>query len=71
MLPKYIYRKHDGWRFTLQKDGKYTMDKRAPGPTAHYFYSAFAGSSFVENINDIIIVEYKGKNDGHGNEYYE
>lgn len=68
--PKYIYRKSDGARFTLQKDNKYTLDSSIMKGKLRYRYSrsALSGPSFVLS-KDLVDKEdsytYRG-NDGHG-----
>jgi len=68
--PKYIYRKSDGARFTLQKDKKYTLDSSIMKGKLRCRYSriALSGPSFVL-VKDAIDKEdfytYRG-NDGHG-----
>jgi hypothetical protein len=70
--PKYIYRKDDGFRFTRQKNGKYTMDKSLMNPKYEYEYFVLSGSNFVTNKKDIFdfeiyIKSVEPRNDGHGN----
>ena len=45
--PKYIYRKSDGIRFTLQENGRYTMDESEMVPKSEYGLEALTGPSFT------------------------
>jgi len=64
--PKYLYRSFDGFRFTLQNNGKYTMDKSEMRPRYEYTYRALRRSGFVDSLDKCIIERYLSSNDGHG-----
>lgn len=68
MKPLHIYRKNDGFRFTLQSYGLYTMDDSIMDPKYQYHVDCFNNSDFVTDKNDVEIKEYKCRNDGHGND---
>lgn len=63
--PKYLYRSDDGERFTLQKSGRYKMDKSGMNYTYGYHHLIRCG--FLDSLDKCKIVEYKESNDGHGN----
>lgn len=65
-LPKYIYRIDDGFRFTLQPNNKYTMDKSEMNPKYEYEISALTNSAFTQFKHQIRIVEYKCRHEGCG-----
>lgn len=44
--PKYLYRPDDGFRFTLQSDGKYTMDKSMMANKYRYEYKVLISLGF-------------------------
>ena len=64
--PKYLYRTSDGYRFTRQPDGTYTMDKSRMGRKWKYSYNSLKLLGFVEDLRECEIVVYESDNDGHG-----
>jgi len=64
--PKYLYRPDDGYRFTRQSDGAYTMDKSRMGRKWRYSYDRLKSLDFVEDLKECKIVEHKYNNDGQG-----
>ena len=72
--PKYLYRRDDGERFTHRgkfKDLKtaiYTMDNSMMSPPYEYPYELLIRNGFKIRLKDCVIIEYKTKNDGHGDE---
>ena len=65
--PKYLYRTDDGERFTRQPNGKYSMDSSMMNPKYEYTYERLINYCCVDSLNKCVIVEYKNRNDGHGN----
>lgn len=62
----FLFRKDDGFRFTRQSNGKYTMDKSEMNPKYQYSYEKLIKDGFVNCLDDCEIVVNKYKNDGHG-----
>jgi hypothetical protein len=54
MMPKYLYRRSDKARFTLQENGKYTMDDCRMVPKYEYSYKRLMHSNFVESPEECI-----------------
>lgn len=65
--PKYLFRKSDGFRFTRQSNGKYTMDKTLMNPPGQWDFEALDNKCFVKSLKQCKIEKYKNNNDGHGN----
>ena len=67
MLPQYLYRNDDGERFTLQDDGKYTMDSSNMYYAYRYTYKVLVSCGFKESLADCDMISYiPAKYDGHG-----
>lgn len=70
MYPKYLYRREDGERFTLQNDGKYTMDSSEMHKPYRYTYERLVHNyCCVDSLDKCEKVDYSkiNNNDGHGN----
>ncbi len=68
ILPKYLYRRDDGERFTLQDNGKYTMDTSNMQPKYEYPYELLIRNGFKDSLDKCETKEYiSNNNDGHGN----
>lgn len=63
--PKFLFRPDDGFRFTLQSNGKYTMDKSIMKPKYEYTYTYLKSCGFVDSFGECKIKEYISENDGH------
>lgn len=63
---KYLYRKHNGTRFTKQSDGKYTMDGGMMYEPYRYSYEALKSHGFVDSLEECVIEKYEYHYDGHG-----
>jgi len=59
--PKYLFR-DDGQRFTLQSNGKYTMDESAMEPKYEYSFEILASYGFTETKPKPAIIphQYEG-----------
>ncbi len=66
MRPKYLYRKCDGGRFTINQNGRYSMDDSIMNPPPQYTYTALIALGFVKSLKDCTIVQYNIISDGHG-----
>ena len=64
--PKYLYRTSDGYRFTRQPDGTYTMDKSRMGRKWKYSYDRLHSLDFVEDLRGYEDVRYWSDNECHG-----
>ena len=66
-LPKYLFRKNDGERFTLAGDF-YTMDNSNMANPYKYTYNNLIKSGFVDDYCKCRFVNYESENDGHGDD---
>jgi hypothetical protein len=54
MMPKYLYRRSDKARFTLQENGNYTMDDSPMVPPYEYSYKKLMNCNFVESEEECV-----------------
>ena len=71
MSPKYLYRSSDGQRFSLQPNGKYTMDDSQMVPKYEYPPAALPAPDFVDSKEKCVLEVHTRHTDGHGDEEFD
>lgn len=69
--PKYIFRIDDGFRFTLQDNGKYTMDRSKMNPKYEYDLQALSNVYFTTDKTKILYSKIKWDNYGCKNRDFD
>lgn len=64
-LPTFLYRDDDGERFTLNSNGKYTMDSSKMNPKYEYNYDCLMSFGFVDSLDNCHISQIIHECNGH------
>jgi len=65
--PKCLYRRDDGEKFIHRGKGIYILERTMMFSPYDYPYELLIRSGFKDSLDKCKIVEYKNRNDGHGN----